>query len=455
MKGIVVDFNDKYAIVLDKKGEFIKVRNRSNFVIGHEIDIESKVINHNFKAFTKVASIAAVLLLVFGLGMGVYGYNTPYNYVTVDINPSLEFTVNMFDIVLDVKGVNGDGENLLKENSYKHLKIDKAVGSFINAAVEEGFFVENSQNAVMITVSGKNDDKLSNIQKDLTKIANVTLEEDKVQSEVLTEKISLSKRDSAKELGISPGKLVLIEKLKEVKPEIEVDEFKEKPVRDILASIKETRKDDSKKQDNKINTKLKKDNDESFSTKKPASSNNGVKKTDDVGKKDNKDQEIEPKDKMPKLTVPKEVVPKKTPNKDKMPKNTLSKDKEPESIEQKDSEPKGKMPNDREPKDVEPKDIEPKDIEPKDTEPKDVEPKDIEPKDVEPKDIGPKDIEQKDKTPKGTNMEDKNKQQSNVIDSEKEEFNEHNKNEKFFIEDIKNNQDNRDSEENQSENGRR
>ena len=42
-------------------------------------------------------------------------------------------------MVLDAKGLNSDGEELLKKNSYKHLKIDKAVGEFIKLAVNEGF----------------------------------------------------------------------------------------------------------------------------------------------------------------------------------------------------------------------------------------------------------------------------------------------------------------------------
>ncbi len=257
MKGIVVEQNNKYAVVLDKNGSFVKVKNRLNYRIGHEVDVEPKVLNFDLKTFSKVASIAAAFVLVCGVSVGAYAYNTPYNYVNVDINPSLEFSVNIFNRVLEVKGINTDGEVLLKHKSLKNLKIDEAVVNCIEEAVEEGFLGESSDNAVIITVSGKDNTKVTNIKEELVNKANITLEQGKVQSEILAEETTLDKRDVAKELGISPGKLVLIEKLKEVKPEVEVKEYKDKKVKEIVASINETKKS-IKKEDTK--SKINKDN---------------------------------------------------------------------------------------------------------------------------------------------------------------------------------------------------
>lgn len=280
MKGIVVELNGKYAIVLNKNGEFLKVKNRGNFAVGYEIDIESKVVNFNIKALSKVASIAAVLVLVCGVSVGAYAYNTPCNYVNVDINPSMEFSLNIFNRVLDVKGLNDDGKNILKDKSYKNVKIDDAVEDVIEKAVDGGFLGESSQNAVMITVSGKDSEKISKIQEELENAANVTLDQDKIKSEVLTEKITLSKRDDAKELGISPGKLVLIEKLKEVNPDVVVEDYKDKDVKDIVASIKETRKGVPENKDK--NNKLFKNTDNS----KKEENEGKIKGNENKGKKD-------------------------------------------------------------------------------------------------------------------------------------------------------------------------
>ncbi|OPZ88967.1 MAG: Anti-sigma-I factor RsgI [Firmicutes bacterium ADurb.Bin419] len=295
MKGIVVEQNDKYAVILDKNGGFIKIKNRGNYSVGHEIDIEAKVFDFNFKTISKVASIAAAFVLVSGVSVGAYAYNTPCNYVNVDINPSLEFSVNIFDRVLEVKGINSDGEELVKYKSYKNLRIDKAVENCIEEAVEEGFLGESSDNAVVITVSGKDNKKVTNIKEELANTANVTLEQGKVQSEVLTEETTLGKRDAAKELGISPGKLVLIEKLKEVKPDVEVKEYKDKKVKEIVASINETKKSVEQKK----NSKPKVDEDKLKDREKVKKDNNTVdkpgKNNTDKNSNDKKDKEIDPK----------------------------------------------------------------------------------------------------------------------------------------------------------------
>ena len=315
MKGIVVDLNDKYAIILDKKGEFVKVKNNGNFAIGHEINIESKIIDFNMKAFSKIASTAALLVLVFGVGIGAHTYNTPCNYVNVDINPSLEFSVNVFDRVLSVNGLNNDGDKLLKDTHYKNLKIDKAVESFIEVAIEEGYLGEDTQNAVMITVSGKNEEKLSSIQEELVSAANITLEHGKVKSEILAEKVTINKHDDAKELGISPGKLLLIERLMEANPSSEVKDYKDKKVKDILAAIKEARKA-APKSDKNVEPKDGKD--------KIDNSNknvNGVKDTgnkiEDIAKKDTKNKDIKEKDPQDKpIKDPKAKGPQDKPIKD-------------------------------------------------------------------------------------------------------------------------------------------
>jgi len=388
VRGLVVDLNDKYAVVLSKKGEFIRVKNNGKLTIGQEIDMASKAINCNFKSLSKVVSIAAGFLLVLGIGIGLYVYNIPYNYINIDINPSVEFTVNIFNMVLDAEGLNNDGKELLKKYNYKHLKIDKVIEESIKAAVQEGFLGESNENAVLITVSGKNYDKLSNIQKELLNTANVTLQQDKVQSEVVTEKVTLAERNSAKELGISPGKLVLIEKLKEKKPDIEVNEYKKKPVKDILSSIKQQAKKDIPEKPGEHNMPVSPEPKDKAKVNEPEK----LVRKDIVAKnlqeKDKVQKVPEPKDKIEKETKSNEITQKpKTPIDTKL-KEKKEVDKYQKIIDPKDSPAEDKIPKDNEPKpnklqDSHPKNIEPKDIKPESNQPK---AKDDKPKAEKPED---------------------------------------------------------------------
>jgi hypothetical protein len=248
MKAIIVDMKGKHAVALNNNGQFIKVKNTGNLNVGYEIDVSSKAIEFNRAVFYKMGSVAAMLMVVLGLSVGVYSYNLPYNYVNVDINPSVEITLNMYSRIIDVKALNADGEKLLYDDSYKNCKLEKGVKLLIDNAVEEGYLKAGEQNTVMLTVAGKNEEKVLEIQNKVHDVAKEVLDEDKVDSEILVENVVLERRKEAKELGISPGKLVLLEKLQEVNPVASIDEYKDKPVREIMKSIKEKKED--KKQNN-------------------------------------------------------------------------------------------------------------------------------------------------------------------------------------------------------------
>lgn len=262
MKAVVVDIKERNAVVLTKNGEFIKIKNNGQLRVGYEVDVPARV-GSTFGPFIKAASVAAVFLVALGLSYGVYSYNVPYSYVNVDINPSIELTTNVFDRVLDIDGLNEDGEKLLSAVDLRNKKLKEAIGDIVENAIDAGYLKEDETNAIMLTVTGKDDQKVEQIQKDVKRAAAEELKTEKVESEVVVEKTTLEKHDSAREQGISPGKLLLAEKLVEVKPELKAEELKDVSVKEIMKAINESRKgrqtsekkDEEKKQeqDNGIN----------------------------------------------------------------------------------------------------------------------------------------------------------------------------------------------------------
>ena len=55
------------------------------------------------------AAAAASAAVVLACSVGAYAYTVPCSYVSLDVNPSLEFSLNRFDRVLSVSGVSKDG----------------------------------------------------------------------------------------------------------------------------------------------------------------------------------------------------------------------------------------------------------------------------------------------------------------------------------------------------------
>lgn len=79
--------------------------------------------------FTKggrIAAIAACLALVACLIGGVADFLRPMAYVGIDVNPSVELTLNRFDIVVGTHALNDDGQRALDEASCMWRPFDDA-----------------------------------------------------------------------------------------------------------------------------------------------------------------------------------------------------------------------------------------------------------------------------------------------------------------------------------------
>jgi hypothetical protein len=260
MKAVVVDIEGKYAVVLAKNGSFIKVKNSKEYKVGHEIDISSNK-PVNLFSYTKIASMAAAILIFIGIGIGAHAYNSPYSYINVDINPSVEITTNVFDRIIDIKALNTDGEKVIAHGSYKNHKIKDGIDELLKSAVDEGYLrkekVEGDttiipENAVMFTVSSKNEGKVPKIEEEIKAVTNDELKASKVISEVVVENVSLEKHNKAEGNHMSPGKILLLERLQQAVPDIKAEDYKNAPVRDILKIIKTEKAKDKEPKKNSV-----------------------------------------------------------------------------------------------------------------------------------------------------------------------------------------------------------
>lgn len=155
MKAVVVEIKGDFVAALTDDGCIIRMRNH-HYTIGQVIQVEKKVSKIN--RITKVA-VAACIVVVLGLiVLGTYAYMTPTTYVSLDVNPSIEFSLNMFDRVLSVKAVNDDGLEILKQVNLENMSnktIDDAIKLTIKEISEEGYFDGETEGGIVITTSAK------------------------------------------------------------------------------------------------------------------------------------------------------------------------------------------------------------------------------------------------------------------------------------------------------------
>lgn len=276
MKVVIVEIKDKHVAALCADGRIIKMKNK-HYMIGQEINMKS---SNNIMKF---AASAAAALVVFAVP--AWAYLTPYSYVSIDVNPSIEFSLNRFDKVLSIKAVNDDGQEILEHidlNELKNDDINEAVKEVVKEIKDSGFF-SGEESGLVVAASSKTEEKTNALknkvkttvedeindkdvddldeengitdshienESDVNKSSDDSLDiesETKNTADIEIDAIGVGQErvEKARELGVTPGKLNLVEKLQESNPKktYDLQDWLKKSVKDIQKEIKANEKD--------------------------------------------------------------------------------------------------------------------------------------------------------------------------------------------------------------------
>lgn len=212
-----------------------------------------------------VFGIILTIFLVISSSIVTFAYASPYSYVSLDVNPSITFTLNRFNRVISVDALNEDGKEIISNTEkLKNKTIEDAISDAVNRISQEGYLgtntddmnitdnaseneadneedIDNIQGGIVITVSNKDmtfsDELTKKIENRIHKLVgeNVVIE---------ATSIGLDRVREAEKLGVSPGKLNLVEKLKASSPNpdsINTTEWFDKSVKDIMKAMKQNK----------------------------------------------------------------------------------------------------------------------------------------------------------------------------------------------------------------------
>ncbi len=241
MKAVIVELRGTYAAALSDDGCIRQLKN-TDYVVGQEIELKAVR-----KPALRIASIAAVIVAI---AIPSYAYYTPYSYVSLDTVPSIEYSLNRFDRVLNYTAVNGEGAEILERLTLKNKKINEAIQLTVNAIAEKGYLTSAEAGDIVITASSKNKEESDRLAETVADTAVTSAAEESLIVEVAAEGVGQNRVQDAKALGITPGKLNLIEKLKQSAgpdTQVEIDDWIDKSVKEIIWQTKENKKAENDK----------------------------------------------------------------------------------------------------------------------------------------------------------------------------------------------------------------
>jgi hypothetical protein len=156
----------------------------------------------------------------------------------------VEYSLNTFDRILKVKAVNDDGAEILDSLDLKNMKIEDALKETLDKLMADGYLTDDPNGGVVITTSndemGDAEQLAAELEQDIQSYLD---DQEGITAKVDAEAVAPDRVQEARELGVTPGKLNLVEKLqKSTTGAISVDEWLTKPVKEINKAIKDNKK---------------------------------------------------------------------------------------------------------------------------------------------------------------------------------------------------------------------
>ena len=227
-KGLVLKKQNRSCIVITPEGEFCKIPLPKNTVlVGEEVFFTNSVRFSSFKKYFLV--VASIILLL--LAVPVYKELTPAAaaaaYVSLDINPSVEFAVDTGQKITEVHGLNSAGQELLKSVMPVHLDIYKGIEMVVAEAVKKHYLDGSKENIILSAITSSPAAKPVVIESNVYEAINKSLQSTSIQSEVLVGTVDKDTGLKAQKAGVSSGKYLLYVQAQKKGVSISIPELKQ------------------------------------------------------------------------------------------------------------------------------------------------------------------------------------------------------------------------------------
>lgn len=240
--------NDKFKLTFDKIHAEDQLKEKTLKRI-REQSSESKSSRKRFKV-KRVATVLACFVPLFVVGLLSYNtYFTESAYVDLDINPSVELSINRFDRVINANAYNNDGEDILANLNIKNEKIAVALPKIIEATADRGQLQKEGLVSVTVQAEGSKEKKLLNSIESIVKASLSKYSDTKADIFPVDQKTKTASHDE----HLSPAKYLAILALQEVDPTATISRCRHNSIGNIKNQIREHGQDHDGNKNGKFN----------------------------------------------------------------------------------------------------------------------------------------------------------------------------------------------------------
>lgn len=182
---------------------------------------------------------SGIMLALLVIGAFIWGYFTvPSNYISLDVNPSIEIQTNRLNQVVSINPVNEDAKQVMAGYQLTDKNLEVVIKNIVDRMILNGYLAPDKDNQILITTDNKN--ATAELEKNINGIISTYLEEKQLNANLLQQsiKVETNSIEIAHENSISAGKMVLIEKLVHTDPTLTTEELSKLRISDLTALAK-------------------------------------------------------------------------------------------------------------------------------------------------------------------------------------------------------------------------
>ncbi len=245
MKMVILEVAGNYAAALSDDGTISRIPNQ-DYQVGQTLMSVQPKRPVRFTVYARrIAAVAAVFVLM--LVAAGFAIGTPVTYVSLDVNPSVEYKLNMFDQVVEVVSVNDAAEELLQDATFAYQPAECAIKQTVHLLSESNYLKSEGKNNILVSATGSVTSKTKSVLNTITQATREATVSVDVSADIIAIESSLSDLKQAKELGTTPGKLLLVNQMVEADSNMysRSEEFEnmqdllQKPVAELVLVISE------------------------------------------------------------------------------------------------------------------------------------------------------------------------------------------------------------------------
>ena len=184
-----------------------------------------------FKVLRRALAAAACLLAVVAGVFGFRLYNDPAAYVGIDINPSLELSVNAFGTVIDARPLNEDADAVLQGVALEGRSYEDALAALLQSEALSTYIDEDAYVSVAVTTD---DDALASR---LQGASDECLRSSSCSGSC--HRVDGTTRESAHHAGMGAGKYTAARQLIELDPSVSLEDCAAMSMRELRERIDE------------------------------------------------------------------------------------------------------------------------------------------------------------------------------------------------------------------------